>query len=83
MQQLPYCTLLFTQDMQMSGAPLRKICQAGPWRSGAIFKYLDECELEADVALEAALSLYQYVVIHQIESVFTQHYMMNPSAKIE
>ena len=43
------------QDMQQSGAPLRKICQAGPWRSGAIFKYLDECELEADVALEAAM----------------------------
>ena len=41
--------------MQMSGAPLRKICQAGPWRSGAIFRYLDDCELEADVALEAAM----------------------------
>ena len=39
----------------MSGAPLRKICQAGPWRSGAIFRYLDDCELEADVALEAAM----------------------------
>ena len=43
------------QDMQKSGATLRQICQAGPWRSSAVFKYLDECELEADVALEAAI----------------------------
>ncbi len=43
------------QDMQKSGAPLAKICNAGPWRSNAVIRYLDECELEEDVALEAAL----------------------------
>ena len=43
------------QDLQQSGAPLAKICQAGPWRSGAMFRYLDECDLEDTVALEAAI----------------------------
>ena len=29
--------------------------RSGAWRSAAIFKYLDECDLDADVALEAAM----------------------------
>ena len=47
--------LVIGQDLQQSGAPLAKICQAGPWRSGAMFRYLDECDLEDNVALEAAI----------------------------
>ncbi len=35
--------------------PLARICNAGPWRSNAVIRYLDECDLEEDVALEAAL----------------------------
>ena len=41
--------------MQKSGASLAQICRAGPWRSNAIIRYLDECDLEEDVALEAAI----------------------------
>ena len=44
------------QDMQLAGVPLKKIREAGGWRSNAIFRYLDECELEASVALEAAIT---------------------------
>ena len=43
------------QDMQQSGAPLAMIMAAGEWRSRAILKYLDLCELEKDIALEAAM----------------------------
>ena len=34
---------------------MRDIRAAGGWRSNAIFSYLDECELEADLAFEAAI----------------------------
>ena len=43
------------QDMQQSGAPLAMIMAAGEWRSRAILKYLDLCELGKDIALEAAM----------------------------
>ncbi len=48
------------QDMQLSSATLREICIAGGWRSGAILRYLDQCELEAGVALEAAMQEKDY-----------------------
>ena len=34
------------QDIQLSGHTLAQICRAGGWRSNAILKCLDECELE-------------------------------------
>ena len=49
--------------MQLAGVPLHKIREAGGWRSNAIFKYLDECELEADIALEAAMVSESYEFI--------------------
>ena len=46
------CALV--QDMQKSGAPLAEILNALQNRS-TVVKYIDECELEMDVALEAAV----------------------------
>ncbi len=42
--------------MQIAGVPLKKIREAGGWRSNAIFRYLDECELEASIAFEVAIA---------------------------
>ena len=43
------------QDLQLSGAPLSKILAAGQWRSAAFLQYLDQCELEKEVAFEATV----------------------------
>ena len=49
------CTNL--QDLQKSKHPLATICGMGGWKMGAggVVSYLDQCELEQDVTLEAAL----------------------------
>ena len=46
------CALV--QDMQKSGAPLAEILKSLLNKS-TVVKYIDECELEMDVALEAAV----------------------------
>ena len=43
------------RHLQLSGAPLAKILAAGQWRSAAFLKYLDECDLEKEVAFEATV----------------------------
>ena len=43
------------KDLQDSGAPLSVILAAGGWRSAAFITYLDGCELEKEVVLEAAV----------------------------
>ncbi len=44
------------KDMQKSGASLVQICSAGQWSSGkSIVNYIDECDLERDVAFEGVV----------------------------
>ena len=43
------------RDLQARGASLFEILEAGEWRSPAFLKYLNVCELERDVALQAHL----------------------------
>ena len=43
------------QDLQLSGAPLSKILAAGQGRSAPFLQYLDQCELEREVAFEATV----------------------------
>ena len=43
------------QDMRLAGCPLSDILAAGQWRSSAFMRYLDEADLEKDVALAAAI----------------------------
>ena len=42
------------QDMLAHGAELSQILRAGQWRSAAFLRYINEAELERDVALEMA-----------------------------
>ena len=41
--------------MAKSGCPLAQILSAGQWRSAAFARYLDEAELEQDLAFEVAI----------------------------
>ena len=45
------------KDLQKAKHPLATICAMGQWKQGAgsVTAYLDQCELEQDVALEAAI----------------------------
>ena len=43
------------QDLQKSRAPLAKIRAMGQWSANGMVPYLDECELEQDMALEVAI----------------------------
>ena len=43
------------RDASLMSTDVAKSDSGGPWRSNAVIRYLDECELEEDVALEAAL----------------------------
>ena len=45
------------KDLQKSKHPLATINAMGQWKqgSGSVTAYLDQCELEQDVALEAAI----------------------------
>ena len=55
------CTLASTsasfvlQDMRLSGCPLAAILAAGQWKSSAFTRYIDESNLEKDVAYEIAI----------------------------
>ena len=41
------------RDLQARGAGLAEILRAGDWRSASFLQYLDTCQLEEDVVLEA------------------------------
>ena len=41
------------RDLQARGASLAEILRAGDWRSASFMQYLDTCQLEEDVVLEA------------------------------
>ena len=42
-------------DLQLSGAPLWQILQAGEWRSPAFMQYLDMHRLDRDLVIQAHL----------------------------
>ena len=44
-------------DLQKAKHPLVTICAMGQWKQGAgsVLHYLDQCELEQDIALETAI----------------------------
>ncbi len=50
------CAACFVrQDMLKAGCTLAQILRAGQWRSAAFMKYLDEMELEKDLAFELGI----------------------------
>ena len=49
----PLCSLW--QDMRRSGCSLAAILAAGQWKSSAFLRYLDESNLEKEVAFETAI----------------------------
>lgn len=51
------CRRGHAKDLQKAKHPLAVICAMGQWSQGgsAVVRYLDQCELEQDVALEAAI----------------------------
>ena len=45
----------FVQDLQLGGARLKEMLEAGQWSSPAFMKYLDMDDIERDLAVEAHL----------------------------
>lgn len=43
------------EDMRLSGCTLQEILAAGQWRSSAFIKYLNEAELDKDLAFAVAI----------------------------